>query len=113
VLIEALDADGKVAEVLGDKGFDSVAVRDVILDELDALPVISNRRNRKEPWPRDDEMCEIDKQRGRVELAFAKAKQFRRFGTKNEKLKDKQLGVGRLGFGFIHARMLAESVNTA
>ncbi len=49
VLIEARNAVGGVDEVLGDKGFDSDAVRDVVLNDLDALPVIPNRCNRKEP----------------------------------------------------------------
>lgn len=113
VLIEARDAVGVVREVLGDKGFDSDAVRGVVLDDLDALPVIPNRKNRKEPWPWDDEMREIYKQRNRVERAFAKAKQFRRFATRYEKLKDVYLGVARLVFGFIHVRKLAGTVNTA
>jgi transposase len=113
VLTEARDAVGRVDEVLGDKGFDSDAVRDVILDDLDALPVIPNRSNRKEPWPWDDEMREIYKQRNRVERAFAKAKQFRRFATRYDKLRDVYLGVARLIFGFIHVRKLARTVNTA
>ncbi len=113
VPIEARDAVGGVAEVLGDEGFDSDAVRDVVLDDLDALPVIPNRKDRKEPWPWDDEMREIYKRRNRVERAFAKAKQFRRFATRYEKLKDVYLGVARLVFGFIHVRKLAETVNTA
>ncbi|MDG3007700.1 hypothetical protein PZE19_28390 [Paludisphaera sp. Pla2] len=65
VLIEARDAVGTVREVLGDKGFDS----DVVLDDLDALPAIPNRSNRKEPWCWDDELKEIYKQRNRVERA--------------------------------------------
>jgi len=109
VLIEARDA---VGEVLGDKGFDSDAVRDVVLDDLDALPIIPNRSRRKQPWPWDDAMREAYKRRNRVERAFAKAKQFRRFATRYEKLKDVYLGVARLVFGFIHVRKLAQSVNT-
>jgi transposase len=73
VLIEARDAVGVVRDVLGDKGFDSDAVRDVVLDDLDALPVIPNRSHRKTPWPWDDEMRGIYKQRNRVERVFAKA----------------------------------------
>ncbi|MDG3005435.1 transposase [Paludisphaera mucosa] len=112
VLIGARDAVGVVREVLGDKGSDSDAVSDVILDDLDALPVVPNRSNRKEPWPWDDEMREIYKQRNRVGRAFSKAKQFRRFATRYERLKDVYLGVARLVFGFIHVRKLAQSVNT-
>jgi transposase len=112
VLIEARDALGGVAKVLGDKGFDFDAARDVVLDDLEALPVIPSRSNRKEPWAWDDEMCEVYKQRDRVERAFAKAKQFRRFATRHEKLNDVYLGVARLVFGFMHVRKLAQSVNT-
>jgi transposase len=99
VLIEARDAVGGAAEVLGGEGFDSVAVRDVILDDLDALPAIPNRRNRKESWPWDNEMSEAYKQRNRVERAFAKAKQFRRFAfaTRYEDLKDVHLGFEPVG----------------
>jgi len=48
----------------------------------------------------------------RVKRAFAKAKQFRRFATRYEKLKEVYLGVARLVFGFIHVRKIAGSVNT-
>jgi transposase len=52
------------------------------------------------------------KQRNRIERALAKAKQFRRFATRYEKLKDVFLGLVRLVFGFIHVRKTALSVNT-
>jgi hypothetical protein len=57
-LAAAAEATGGLDEVLGDKGFDSDAIRGAILDELDALPVIPNRANRTEPWPWDDERAE-------------------------------------------------------
>lgn len=112
VLAEAAEALGGFDEVLGDKGFDSDAIRGTILEEHDALPVIPNRANRTDPWPWDDEMREWYKQRNRVERAFGKAKQFRRFATRYEKLKEMYLGVVRLVFGFIHVRKLARTVNT-
>jgi len=59
---------------LDDEGFDSDAVRDVVLDDLDALPVIPDRKNRREPWPWGDDLRELSRQRNRVERAFAKAK---------------------------------------
>jgi transposase len=111
VLAEAKEAVGPVDEVLADKGFDSDAIRCAILDDLDALPVIPNRKNRKEPWPWDDEMAEAYKQRNRVERGFGKAKQFRGFATRYDKLKDVYLGVVRLVFGFIHVRKRAKTVN--
>jgi transposase len=113
VLAEAQASLGRIDEVLGDRGFDSDAIRSGCLDDLDALPVIPNRRNRKDPWPWDEVMQETYKQRNRIERAFAKAKQFRRFATRYEKLKDVYLGLVRLIFGFIHVKKLAQSVNTA
>jgi transposase len=112
VLAEAAAALGRIDEVLGDKGFDSDAIRGAVLEVHDALPVIPNRKNRTDPWPWDDEMRETYKQRNRIERAFAKAKQFRRFATRYEKLKDVYLGLVRLVFGFIHVKKLAGTVNT-
>jgi transposase len=112
VLAEADAALGGIDEVLADKGFDSDAIRGAILDDLDALPVIPNRKNRTDPWPWDDEMREAYKQRNRIERAFGKAKQYRRFATRYEKLREMYLGVVRLVFGFLHVRKLAQSVNT-
>lgn len=111
-LSDAQAALGRIDEVLGDKGFDSDAIRDFCLEDLDALPVIPNRANRKDPWYWDEEMAEAYKQRNRIERAFGKAKQFRRFATRYEKLKDVYLGVARMVFGFLHVKKLAQSVNT-
>lgn len=112
VLAEAKTVVGRIDEVLADEAFDSDEIRCVILDEHDALPVIPNRANRKEPWPWDDEMKETYEQRDRVERAFGKAKQFRRFATRYEKLREVFLGLVRLVFGFIHIKKIALSVNT-
>jgi transposase len=113
VLAKAKDAVGRIDEVLGDKGFDSDKIRDACLDEHDALPVIPNKKNRKDPWPWDEAMQATYKERNRVERAFSKGKQFRRFATRYEKLKGVYLGVVRLVFGFIHVKKTALSVNTA
>ena len=113
VLEKAKQAVGRIDEVLGDKGFDSDEIRGAILDEHDALPVIPNRRNRTAPWPWDELMKETYKQRNRVERAFGKAKQFRRFATRYEKLGEMFLALVRLVFGFIHIKKTALSVNTA
>jgi putative transposase len=112
VLAKAKDAVGRIDEVLGDKGFDSDKIRDACLDEHDALPVIPNKKNRVDPWPWDEVMQETYKERNRVERAFAKAKQFRRFATRYDKLGEVFLGVVRLVFGFIHVKKIALSVNT-
>ena len=113
VLAEAKQALGRIDEVLGDKGFDSDEIRGGCLDDLDALPVIPNKANRKELWPWDDQMRGIYKERNRVERASSKAKQFRRFATRYEKLRERFLGLVRLVFGFIHIKKIALSVNTA
>jgi transposase len=82
------------------------------LEGHDALPVIPNRSNRVEPRFWDDEMREIYKQRNRMERAFCKAKQYRRFATRYEKLGEVYLGLVRLVFGFIHVKKLSQTVNT-
>jgi len=111
LLAEARAAVGPIDEVLGDKGFDSDAIRTACLDD-DTLPVIPNRKNRVDPWPWDEPMKAISKQRNRVERAFGKAKQFRRFATRYEKLKDVYLGLVRPVFGFMRVKRVARSVNT-
>ena len=112
VLSEAERVLGRIDEVLGDKGFDSDEIRAACPEEHDALPVIPNRSNREGPWPLDEAMEETCKERDRVERSFAKAKQFRRFATRYEKLGAMFLGLVRLAFGFIHVRHIARSVNT-
>jgi transposase len=111
-LAAAREALGRLDEVLADKAFDTDAIRAACLDEHDALPVIPNKGNRTDPWPWDGEMRVIYKERNRMERAFAKSKQFRRFATRYEKLKAVYLGVVRLVFGFIHVRKLSQTVNT-
>jgi transposase len=113
VLAEAGEVLGRIDEVLADKAFDSDEIRGAILEVHDALPVIPNRRNRTAPWPRDDVMRGTYKERNRIERAFGKAKQYRRFATRYEKLGEVYLAVVRLVFGFIHVRKLAQTVNTA
>lgn len=111
VLDRAHERLGRIDQVLADRAFDSDAIRGAILDRLDAPPVIPNKKNRTAPWPWDEQMQETYKERNRVERGFAKAKQYRRFATRYEKLKEVYLGVVRLVFGFIHVRKLARPVN--
>lgn len=73
--------------------------------------MIPNKRNRKGPWPWDDTMADAYKDRNRAERGFGKAKQFRGFATRYDKLKDVYLGLVRLVFGFINVRRLARTVN--
>lgn len=112
VLAEAKAAVGRIDEVLGDKAFDSDKIRETCPDEHDASPVIPNKKNRVGPWPWDEEMREVYKQRNKVERGFAKAKQFRRLATRYDKLRGVFLGLVRLVFGFIHIKKIALSVNT-
>ncbi|OJW07459.1 MAG: hypothetical protein BGO49_26200 [Planctomycetales bacterium 71-10] len=88
IRIEARDVVGVVVEALGDKQFDFDTVLDVVLDDLDALPVIPIRTNHRGTWPWDDVMRVIDKRRNRVERAFVEARQFRRFVTRYENIED-------------------------
>jgi putative transposase len=112
VLARAKRMVGPFDEVLGDKGFDSDEIRIGCLDDIDALPVIPNRSNRVIPWPWDEVMRETYKQRNQVERLFCKAKQFRRFATRYDKLREVFLGLVQLVFGFIHIKKIALSVNT-
>ena len=79
VLIEPRDALGVAREVFADKGVDSDAVRDVVLDELDAPLVVPNRRCRTGPWSQGDDIPESCKPRKRGQRTFV---------TRREKLKD-------------------------
>ena len=105
-LVAAAQARRPAGEVVGDKGFDSNALRDR-LAARGARPVIPNRRGRPDPRPFDPVPY---RDRNRVERLFAKAKQFRAFATRYDKLRACYLGTVHLVFGFIRLRA---SVNTA
>lgn len=107
-VIDRTLARGPVDELVGDKGFDSDALRGSLIDR-NVCPVIPNKRNRVDPWPFDPEAY---RERNEVERLFAKAKQFRRFATRYEKLRRMSLGVVHLVFAFVRLRRLA-TVNTA
>jgi len=55
----------------------------VDLDDVDALPVVQNRKNHEKLRPWSDEIREIDRQRNRIERTFAKAKPLRRFAARH------------------------------
>lgn len=110
---QAKAALGRLDEVVGDKAFDSDEIRGACPDGPDALPVIPNGANREGPWPWDGVMKETYEERDRIERASSEAKQFRRFATRYEELREVLLGLVRLVFGFIHIKKLARSVNTA
>jgi transposase len=91
-----------IDEVVGDKGFDGDPQRHACLDR-GVFPNIPNRANRVEPWPFDRW---VYRGRNRVERLIGKAKQFRRFATRYEKLRTMYLGVVHLVLGFIRLRRL-------
>lgn len=97
-----------VDELVGDKAFDGDPQRQACLDR-NVFPNVPNKKNRLDPWPF---MPDGYRQRNKVERLFAKAKQFRRFATRYEKLRTMFLGVVHLVFGFIRLRKL-NNVNTA
>ena len=111
-LEEARELVGPIDEVVGDEGFDSDKNRFGCLDN-DTAPIIPNKKNRTNPWPFDEDEQATYKGRNCIERLFAKAKQFRRFATRYEKLRQRFLGLVRLVFGFIHVKKIALSVNTA
>ena len=107
-----LDATRKrmpvIDELVGDKAFDGDPQRQACVDR-NVFPNVPNKTNRLDPWPF---MPEGYRERNKVERLFAKAKQFRRFATRYEKLREMFLGVVHLVFGFIRLKRL-NNVNTA
>jgi transposase len=96
-----------IDEVVADKGFDGDPQRHACIDR-DVFPNIPNKANRVNVWPFDKRAY---RGRNRVERLIGKAKQFRRFATRYEKLRSMYLGVVHLVLGFIRLRRLA-NVNT-
>ena|SRR5687768_15549479 len=107
-----LDATRKrvsvIDELVGDKAFDGDPQREACVDR-NIFPNVPNKKNRVDPWPF---MAEGYRERNKVERLFAKAKQYRRFATRYEKLRVMFLGVVHLVFGFIRLKRL-NNVNTA
>ena len=78
-----------IDEVVADKGFDGDAQRQACVDR-DVFPNILNKANRVNRWPFDKRAY---RGRNKVERLIGKAKQFRRFATRYEKLRTMYLGV--------------------
>ena len=98
-----------IDELVGDKGFDGDALRSACL-RRDVNPNIPLRANRDQGrWAWDPIGY---KERNRVERLIGKAKQFRRFATRYEKLKATFLGVAHLALGFVRLKRTV-IVNTA
>ncbi|WP_165253140.1 hypothetical protein [Paludisphaera soli] len=105
--IQARNAAGKDAEILGDSGLGLDAFRGLVLDELDALPAIPNWGCSKEPCLWHDEVLGTYKRRNGVKRAFANTKLFRRLAAMYKDLKHIYLGEARSVLGFLHVRKLA------
>lgn len=91
-----------VDEVVADKGFDGDPQRHAGIDR-DIFPNIPNEVNRVARWPFDERAY---RGRNEVERLIGKAKPFRRFATRYEKLRTTYLGVVHLVLGFVRLRRL-------
>lgn len=76
------------ANILGDKAYNSTAIREFIVNE-GATYTIPPKYNAKEKWSVD---WIIYKERHLIECFFCKIKQFRRIATRYEKLAESFLG---------------------
>lgn len=87
----------EITELLGDKAYDSNAVRD-LLASLDIIATIPSRANRKEPIRFD-----AGSYQGRhlVENAFSDLKQFRGIACRYAKLADSYAGMVNLVSWFL------------
>jgi transposase len=102
-LIELHDVDPD--RLLGDKGYDSDAIRDD-LTERGIEPVIPPRSNRKTPIEYDHEAY---KRRNLIERCVNRLKQFRRIATRYEKTARAYLSMPSIAA----ARLWIKTVNTA
>jgi transposase len=96
---------GVVDEVVADRGYDSHAIRDKVLD-AGASPQVPSKRNAVEPWP---VLKESYRERNRVERLVAKMKQFRAVATRYDKLGDSFLATIKLVLSFIKVRSIVNS----
>jgi transposase len=98
-----------INEIVGDKGIDGDTPRAAYLtgDVNPNIPLKANRNPDRWAWEPAGY-----KERNRVERLFGKAKQFRRFATRYEKLKTTFLGVAHLALGFVR-RQRSSIVSTA
>ena len=98
-LAETSDAEA----FLGDKGYDSEPLREMLLKK-GILPVIPRKKNSSKPNPSFDR--ELYKARHTVENLFAKMKEFRGFATRYDKLKRNYAAVVAIVCSEIWFRLL-------
>ena len=92
------------AEVLlGDKGYDSEALREELLNK-GVVPVIPRRKNSEKSNEHFDE--ELYKARHTIENLFAKMKQYRAFSTRYDKLKRNYAAVVAIVSAIIWLKLL-------
>ena len=77
-----IERAGRMRYLLGDKGYDADRLRRA-LREMDTVPVIPGRRNRKRAIRYDRQRY---KDRHLIENAFCRIKDFRRVATRYDKL---------------------------
>jgi transposase len=87
-------------EVVADKGYDSWAIKDAVIEA--GMPAhIPSKRNAVEPWPIDEDAY---KDRNRVERLINKMKQFRAVATRYDKLAASFLATIKVVLTFIKVR---------
>ena len=102
-LFEAAAARVPDAEaVVGDRGYDSWAIKGQALD-ADMRADIPSKKTAVEPWPHDEAAY---KERNVVERLFLKMKQFRAIATRYDKLADTFLANVHLVLTFIKVRSI-------
>jgi len=84
----ALIADYTCDAVIADAGYDSDALRTVIVDQ-GSVPVIRPRKNRLEDRPYDEDLYKL---RNVIERFFHRLKQYRRVATRYDKYARRYLG---------------------
>jgi len=97
---EALLIDCMGNQVIADRGYDSDAFLNFIL-ENEAVPVIPSRKNRLQQRDYDDHLY---KERHLVECFINKIKQFRRIFSRFEKLANRYLGFVKFAATLIWLR---------
>jgi transposase len=88
------------ADVVADRGYDSWAIKDAVL-EADLAAHIPSKSNAAEPWPIDDAAY---RDRNRVERLVNKMKQFRAVATRYDKLAASFLATIKVVLTFIKVR---------
>jgi len=101
----ALLGERKTAYVLADKGYDTNDIVEHVA-AMGAVAVIPPKANRKVQREYDKDLY---KQRNRIERCFAKLKQFRRFATRYEKLKQNFQALATIACVWLHLQLYVDT----